>query len=104
MTSFDQYRRQTGDRNFALVIDFLERKFSKTRVQLPDVPCYFYKGSKSKLEIKVLSNPPIAKIDVRIMNIKNFDREPSYECSYDLKGLSISTFQSQIEDLISRMD
>ena len=104
MTILDQQRRQAIDRNFSLVVDFLERKFRKARVHLPEVPSYFYKGNKSKLEITVFSNPQIAKIDVRIINIRNYDREPSFECSYDLDGLSITTFQRQIDDLISRMD
>ena len=104
MTALDERRRQAINRNFALVIDFLNRKFRKTQVHLQEAPCYFYQGNKSKLEITVFSNPQIAKIDVRMIGLKNYDREPSYECSYDLDGLSIAIFQRAIDDLISRMD
>ena len=104
MTALDERRRQAINRNFSLVIDFLNRKFRKTQVHLQEAPCYFYKGNKSKLEITVFSNPQIAKIDVRMIGLKNYDREPSYECSYDLDGLSIAIFQRAIDDLISRMD
>ena len=90
--------------NLSSIINFLERKFRKTQVHLLETPCYFYKGSRSKLEIVVFSNPQIAKIDVRMIALNNHDREPSYECSYDLNGLSIAVFERAIEDLVSRMD
>ena len=90
--------------NFSLVVGFLERKFRKTPVHLSETPCYFYRGNKSKLEITVFSNPQIAKIDVRMISFKNYDREPSYECSYDLDGLSIAMFQRAIDELMSRRD
>lgn len=92
-----------GSGNLSSVIDFLERKFRKTPVYLLETPCYFYKGNRSKLEVTVFSNPQIAKIDVRMIALKNYDREPSYECSYDLNGLSIAVFERAIEDLISQM-
>ena len=104
MTVLDERRRQDIRRNFSLVVDFLDRKFRKTPIHLQETPCYFYKGSKSKLEITVLPDPRIAKINVRITGIRSFDREPYYECSYDLDGLSIAVFQKAIDDLISRMD
>ena len=104
MTALDQRRRQAINRNFSLVVDFLDRNFHKNQIQLPEVPNYSYKGKTAKLEITVFSNPKIAKIDVRIISLKNYDREPSFEDNYDLEGLSISTFKRQIEDLISRMN
>ncbi len=104
MTALDNRKRQAINRNFSLVVDFLNRKFRKTQIHLLESPCYFYKGNKSKLEITVFSNPQIAKIDVRMIGLKNYDREPSYECSYDLDGLSIVMFQRAIDDLMSRMD
>ncbi len=104
MTALDNRKRQAINRNFSLVVDFLNRKFRKTPIHLLESPCYFYKGNKSKLEITVFSNPQIAKIDVRMIGLKNYDREPSYECSYDLDGLSIVMFQRAIDDLMSRMD
>ena len=104
MTILDERKRQAINRNFALVVDFLDRKFRKTQIHLQETPCYFYKGNKSKLEITVLSDPRIAKINVRIIGFKSFDREPYYQCSYDLDGLSIAMFQKDIDDLMSRMD
>lgn len=104
MTVFNEQKKQAIGRNFSLVVDFLDRRFRKTPLQLPDLPSYLYKGSKSKLEITVFSNPKVAKIDVRIIGLKNYDREPAFECSYDLDGLSMTKFQGDIDDLISRMD
>ncbi len=104
MTALDERKRQAINRNFSSVVDFLDHKFRKTQVHLRETPCYFYKGNKSKLEVTVFSNPRIAKIDVRMIGLQNYDREPSYECSYDLDGLSIAMFQTAIDDLLSRMD
>ncbi len=104
MAVLDDGRRQAIGRNYASVIDFLDRKFSKPPIHLREAPCYFYKGKKSKLEITVFSNPQIAKVDVRMMTLKSYDREPAYECSYDLDGLSIPMFQRAIDDLLSRME
>ena len=104
MSVLDKQTRQAIDRNFSLVVDFLNRKFHKTPIYLQEAPCYFYKGKKSKLEITVFSNPQIAKIDVRIIGLKNYDREPAYECRYDLERLSIAVFQKAIDDLISKME
>lgn len=104
MTTLDERKRQTIQQNSSSVIDFLDRKFRKTPIHLQEAPCYFYKGNKSKLEITVFSNPQIAKIDVRMITLKSYDREPSYECSYNLDGLSIAMFQRAIDDLVSRMD
>lgn len=100
----DERKRQAIDRNFSDVVDFLDRKFRKTPIHLQETPCYFYKKSKSKLEITVLPDPRIAKVNVRITGIRSFDREPYYECSYDLDGLSIAVFERAIDDLISEMD
>ncbi|MEL6788621.1 MAG: hypothetical protein AAFO76_14745 [Cyanobacteria bacterium J06607_15] len=104
MTILDEQRRQAISRNFALVVDFLDRKFKRTPIHLQETPCYFYKRNKSKLEIVVFPDPRIAKVNVRIMGLKNYDREPSYECDYELSGLSIGAFRRAIEDLMSRMD
>ena len=104
MNTFNQQQRPNINRNLDSVIDFLDRKFHKTRVHLIESPCYFYLGNKSKLEVVVFSNPQIGKIDVRMIGLKNYDREPAYECSYDLNGLSVAAFKRAIEDLISRMD
>ena len=104
MTAFDQRKRQAINHNFSLVVDFLDRKFRKTPIYLQETPCYFYKGNKSKLEITVFPNPKIAKIDIRMIGLKNYDREPSFECSYDLDGLSMSGFQRHIDDLISQIN
>ena len=104
MKVINERQRQNINSNLALVIDFLNHKFRKTQVHLTESPCYFYRGSRSKLEIIVFSNPQIGKIDVRMIGLKNYDREPSYECSYDLNGLSVAAFKRAIEDLISRMD
>ena len=104
MTVLNEQKRQAINRNFSLVVDFLDRKFRTTPIHLQEVPSYFYKGNESKLEITVFPNPKIAKIDVRMIGLKNYDREPAYECSYDLDGLSVAAFKRAIEDLISRMD
>ncbi len=104
MKALDQRKRQAIHHNFSSVVDFLDRKFSRTPVYLPEAPCYLYKGKKSKLEITVFSNPQIGKVDVRIIGLKNYDREPAYECSYDLAGLSIPMFQRAIDDLISKFE
>ena len=104
MTVLNEQKKQAIGRNFSLVVDFLNRRFRKTPLQLTEIPSYLYKGSKSKLEITVFPNPKIAKIDVRIIGLKNYDREPAFECSYDLDGLSMTKFQGDIDDLISRMD
>lgn len=104
MTILDQQKQQAIDRNFSLVVAFLDRKFRRTHLYLPEVPSYMYKGSKSKLEITVFSNPKIAKIDVRMIGLKNYDREPSFECSYDLDVLSMTMFQRHIDDLISKIN
>ena len=104
MTVLDKQKQQAIELNFSKVVDFLDRKFRKTQIHLTQVPSYFYKGSKSKLEITVHSNPQLAKIDVRIINLKNYDREPSFECSYDLDVLSMTMFQRHIDDLISKLD
>ena len=104
MTALDKQKVQAIERNFSLVVDFLDRKFLKTRIHLSEAPCYFYKGNESKLEITVFSNPKIAKIDIRMISLKNYDREPSFECSYDLDGLSMAAFQRHIDDLISKIN
>ena len=102
MTALDNQKVQAIERNFSLVVDFLNRRFRKTNVHLKEVPCYFYLGNESKLEITVFSNPRIATIDVRMINLRNDDKEPSFECSYDLAGLSMTMFERAIDDLISQ--
>lgn len=104
MKALDERTRQTINRNSSSIVDFLNRNFRRTPIHLQEAPCYFYKGKKSKLEITVFSNPQIAKVDVRIIGLKNYDREPAYECRYDLDGLSIAMFQRAIDDLISKME
>ena len=102
MTVLDKQKLQAIDRNFSNVVDFLDGKFSKTSVQLSEVPCYFYLGNESKLEVTVFSNPRIATIDVRMINLKNDAKEPSFESSYDLAGVSMTTFKKAMDDLISQ--
>ena len=104
MTLLNNRTRQTISQNFDSVVNYLERKFSKTQIHLPEVPSYRYTGSKSKLEITVFSNPQIAKVDVKMISLNDYEREPAFEANYDLAGLSIATFQRDIDDLISRMD
>ena len=104
MTALDKRNRQAIQHNFSEVIDFLDTKLRKTNVHLSEAPCYFYKGKELKLEVTVFSNPTIAKIKVRTLNLRNYDREPSFECSYDLDGLSINMFQERINDLINEID
>lgn len=104
MTILHRQEMQTINDKFSLVVDFLDRKLRKTNVHLTETPCYFYKGNKAKLEITVFSNPRIAKIEARIIKLANHDREPSFECSYDLAGLSMTTFQKAIDDLISEIN
>lgn len=104
MTILDIQRQQAIARNFSLVVKFLDRKFRKTQLHLSEVPSYFYKGNELKLEIIVFSNPKVAKIDVRIINFKSYDREPAFQCSYDLDGLSMAKFQRHIDDLISTIN
>ena len=104
MTVIDEQKRQAIHRNFSLVVNFLDRKFRKAPIYLLEVPSYLYKGRKSKLEITVYSNPKVAKIDVRIIGLKNYDREPAFECTYELYGLSMTAFERHIDDLISKMD
>ncbi|MEL6494184.1 MAG: hypothetical protein AAFQ41_03550 [Cyanobacteria bacterium J06623_7] len=89
--------------NVSAVTNFLDRKFRRTQVHLSEAPCYFYLGNRSKLEVTVFSNPQIAKVDVRIITLKSYDREPAYEHSYDLNGLSVAMFIRSIEDLMSQM-
>ncbi len=104
MTVLNKQKQQAIDLNFSSVVNFLDRKFRKTQIHLPEVPSYMYKKNGSKLEITVYSNPKIAKIDVRMINLKNYDREASFECSYNLDGLSMTEFQRHIDDLISQMN
>lgn len=103
MTVFDRQKQQAIALNFSSVVDFLDRKFHKAQLYLPEVPSYQYIGNESKLEMTVYSNPKIAKVDVRIIELKNYDREPAFECSYDLNNLSMSMFQRQIDDLVSKI-
>ena len=93
---------RTNDNNFSSVVNFLNHKLRKTSVQLVETPCYFYVGKEAKLEITVFSNPGIAKVDVRMIKLNNFDRDPYFERSYDLNGMSMGSFQRDIEDLVSR--
>ena len=102
-TELDKHKMYSIDRNFSSVIDFLDRKLRKTSVQLVEAPCYFYLGNEAKLEVTVFSNPRIATVDVRMMKLKNYDRDPYFERSYDLNGLSITTFQKDIDNLISEI-
>ena len=104
MTALDRQRMQAIERNFSSVVNFLERNLSKPSVNLSEVPCYFYMGNNSKLEVTVFSNPRIAKIDVRMIKLKNYDREPFYEYSYDLDGLSMPGFQKAIDNLMSQIN
>ena len=104
MTILDRQKRQAIDQNFSSVVDFLDRKFGKSRLHLPELPSYLYKGKESKLEITVFPNPRIAKIDVRIIDLNNYDREASFECSYDLDGLSMAAFQRHIDDLMYKIN
>ena len=104
MTVLDERKRQAIDRNFSLVVDFLNRRFRKAPIHLQEVPSYFYKGNESKLEITVYPNPKTAKIDVRMIDLTNYDREPAFECSYNLDELSITAFQRDIDDLIFKID
>ena len=104
MTALDKQRQHKIDRNFSLIVDLLDRKLSKPTINLSEVPNYFYKGNESKLEITVFSNPRIATIDVRMIKLKNYDREPFFECSYDLNELSMATFERAIDDLISQVN
>lgn len=100
MTALDKQKARAIESNFNLVVDFLDRRLSKTNVQLSKTPCYFYNGSDSKLEIIVFSNPGIATIDIRLMRLKSDDKEPYFESSYDLDGLSMNTFKKAIDDLV----
>ncbi len=104
MSLLDKYDRQAIDRNFSSVVSFLDSRFEKTYLKFSDVPCYLYKGNESKLEVTVFANPRIAKIDVRMISLKNYDREPAFECSYDLDGLSMTMFKNSINDLISKIN
>ena len=103
MVGLNNQKSYTANDNFSLVVDFLDRKLSRTSVHLVDTPCYYYQGNGAKLEITVFSNPSIGTVDVRMMKLKNHDRDPFFESSYDLKGLSITTFERDIEDLISQI-
>ncbi len=103
IAELDKHKMYSIDRNFSSVIDFLDRKLRKTSVHLVETPCYFYLGHEAKLEVTVFSNPRIASVDVRMMKLKNYDRDPYFERSYDLKGLSITMFQKDIDDLISQI-
>ncbi|VEP18364.1 conserved hypothetical protein [Hyella patelloides LEGE 07179] len=102
MTALDKQKVQAIERNFSNVVDFLDRKLHKTNIHLKEVPCYFYQGNESKLEITVFSNPRIATIDVRMINVRNDAREPYFECSYDLADLSMTVWEKAIDDLISK--
>lgn len=104
MSVYNKQKQQDIDLNFSLVTDYLDRKFRKTQIHLPEVPIYMYKGNEFKLEITVYSNPKIARIDIRMINLKNYDREAAFECSYDLDRLSMTEFQRQIDDLISTIN
>ncbi len=92
----------TSDHNFSSVVSFLNRNLRKTSVQLAETPCYFHVGKEAKLEVTVFANPGIASIDVRMIKINNFDRDPYFERSYDLHKISVASFQRDIEDLIYR--
>lgn len=103
MTVFNPQRRQAINLNSSLVVDYLNRKFSKKNLHLPEVPIYMYKGKESKLEITVVSTPRVARVDVRIISLKNYDREAAFECSYDLESLSMGEFQRHIDDLLRQI-
>ncbi|WP_253274245.1 hypothetical protein [Myxosarcina sp. GI1] len=104
MTLLDKYDRQAIDRNFASVVSFLDSKFDKTYLRSSEVPSYFYKGNKFKLEVTVFANPRIAKIDIRVISLKSYDRESAFECSYNLNELSMDMFKSSINYLISTLN
>ena len=104
MNALDKQKVQAIEHNFSLVVDFLDRKLGKSNIHLSEVPCYFYKGNELKLEITVFSEPRIAKIDLRMINLRNYDREPSFQCSYDLDELSITMFKKRIDDFISEIN
>lgn len=104
MPALNKQEMQAIDRNFSLVVDFLDRTLSKPTINLSDVPCYFYQRNETKMEIVVFSDPRIAKIDVRMIKLKNYDREPFFEESYDIDGLSMTMFERAIVDLISKVD
>lgn len=100
MTSLDRQRRQNVDGIFASVVDFLDHKLKKTSIQLLETPCYFYRGTNSKLEVIVFSNPGIASIDIKLLGLGDAAKEPYFQHSYDLYGLSISVFKREIDDYI----
>lgn len=104
MAIINAQQQQTIHRNFSSVVEFLDRKFSRSQIYLQEVPSYIYKGRKAKLEVTVFSNPQIGKVDIRLIKLKNYDREPAFECSYDLSGLSMGSFTRHIDDLISKLN
>ena len=100
MTSLHKQRIQNVDSTFSLVVDFLNHKLQKTSIQLLDTPCYFYRGTNSKLEVIVFSNPGIATIDIRLLGLGDAAKEPYFLNSYELNSISIALFRREIEDLI----
>lgn len=100
MNSLDKQKRYNSNSNFSSVVDFLDHKLQKTSIQLLDTPCYFYRGTNSKLEVIVFSNPGIASIDIRLLGLGDAAKEPYFLNSYDLNSLSTALFKREIEDLI----
>jgi len=100
MTSLDQQRRHNFDNTFSSVVNFLDHKLQKTSIQLLDTPCYFYRGTNSKLEVIVFSNPSIAAIDIRLLGLGDAAKEPYFKHSYDMKSISTALFKREIEDLV----
>ena len=100
MISLNQRKSHNVDSTFCSVVDFLDHKLQKTSIQLLDTPCYFYRGTNSKLEVIVFSNPGIASIDIRLLGLGDAAKEPYFLHSYDLNNLSTASFKREIEDLI----
>lgn len=103
MNLYSSYQTQAGG-NFASVINYLNSRMRTTSVQLVDNPCYFLVGNKAKIEITVYSNPRVGTVDIRMMKLKNFDREPFFETRHDIATLSMPAFEREIENLISQLN
>jgi len=104
MNSLDRYGKQNANSIFSSVVDFLSHKLQKTSVELRDTPCYFYRGTHSKLDVVVFANPGIAAVDIRLSGLRDAARDPYFVHSYDLKSISLSAFKREIEDMIFKCD
>ena len=104
MNSLDRYGKENANSTFSSIVAFLNHKLQKTSVELRDTPCFFYRGTHSKLDVVVFANPGIAAVDIRLSGLRDLARDPYFVHSYDMKSLSLPAFKREIEDMVFKCD